>query len=43
MIVCIREPLDAENAVTRIVLNGLVREAPNLCIVGAYGNPVRYQ
>lgn len=31
------------NAVTKVILNGLVREARNLRKVGAYGNPVRYQ
>ena len=31
------------NAVTKVILNGLVREARNLWRVGAYGNPVRYQ
>lgn len=32
-----------ENAVTKMILNGLVREARNCKKVGAYGNPVRYQ
>ncbi|MDF2543171.1 MAG: hypothetical protein K0S47_2889 [Herbinix sp.] len=31
------------NAVTKVILNGLVREARNHSRVGAYGNPVRYQ
>jgi len=31
------------NAVTKVILNGLAREARNLRRVGAYGNPVRYQ
>lgn len=39
-----RESLVGGNATTRIILNGLVREAPNPSWrVGAYGNPVRYQ
>ncbi len=30
------------NAVTKFIVNGLVREAQNLRRVGAYGDPSRY-
>ena len=43
MTVCIQRAAGGGNAVTKVILNGLVREARNLLRVGAYGNPVRYQ
>jgi hypothetical protein len=41
--VCIQRAAGGGNAVTKVILNGLVREARNPWKVGAYGNPVRYQ
>ena len=38
-----REPLVAVNAVTKVIPNGLAREARNRTRVGAYGGPDRYQ
>ena len=43
MIRCIQRAATGGNAVTKVILNGLVREARNVKRVGAYGNPVRYQ
>ena len=43
MILVQREPLVGENADTKVIPNGLVREARNTRRVGAYGDPVRYQ
>jgi len=43
MIDVFRESLTGENAVTKMILNGLVRAARNREKVGADGNPVRYQ
>jgi len=47
LIGCIQRAAGGGNAVTRIILNGLAREAWNQFRVdrrvGAYGNPIRYQ
>ena len=43
MIFCTQRSADGGNAVTKVILNGLVREARNHLRVGAYGNPFRYQ
>ncbi len=43
MIVCTQKAAVDVNAVTTIILNGLVREARNRFESSAYGDPARYQ
>ena len=41
--VVLRESLAGENAIAKVIPNGLAREARNRKKVGVYGGPARYQ